>query len=174
VRLVDDALRLLVAAGVGLLVALLAQAAISMIALHENVIDALYFSTRSVATVAEAPNAASASGWFKLFSALDTVAAPVLVAVVTAALVRRLSGPRLTLLGPRRAPARGHLLLVGLGQVGFRLAQELRRRDVPVVAVERAATLHAFGLRWPRASRWRSDGATIVGRLNYLASVAAR
>jgi len=72
---------------------------------------------------------------------IDTAAAekaPGVVAVFTAALVRRLSRPRLTaLLGPRAAPARGHVLLVGFGQVGFRLARSLRGRGVPVLAVER-------------------------------------
>ena len=53
-----DALRLLVRAGAGLLIVLLVEALIAMIALHEGVIDALYFSTRSVATVASAPGAA--------------------------------------------------------------------------------------------------------------------
>jgi len=111
---------------------------ISMIALHEGVVDALYFSTRSVATVAGAPGAASAGGWYKLLSALDTIAALLLVAVLTAALVRRLSRPRLTtVLGPRAAPARGHILLIGFGQIGFRLAQELHRRQVAVLGVER-------------------------------------
>jgi voltage-gated potassium channel Kch len=138
VRVVDDALRLLVGAGIGLVLALILQAVISMVALHQNVIDALYFSTRSVATVADAPGVASSVGWFKIVSAADTVAALLLVAVFTAALVRRLSRPRLTtLFGARTAPARGHVLLVGFGQVGFRLAQELRRRGIPVLAVER-------------------------------------
>ncbi len=138
IRLVDDALRLLVRAGAGLLLALLVEAAIAMIALHEGVVDALYFSTRSVATVASAPGAAAAPTWFKAVSALDTLAALLLVAVFTAALVRRLSAPRLTaIFGPRAAPARGHVLLVGFGQVGFRLAQELRRRQVAVIGVER-------------------------------------
>jgi voltage-gated potassium channel Kch len=137
VRLVDDALRLLVRAGIGLLVALLVEAAVTMIALHEGVIDALYFSTRSVATVASTPGAAGGPGWFKLLSALDTLAALVLVAVFTAALVRRLSRPRLTtLIGRRAAPARGHVLLIGFGQVGFRLAQELQRRGLAVLGVE--------------------------------------
>lgn len=116
VRVVDDALRLLVATGIGL-AALVVQAAISMIALHESVLDALYSSTRSVATVADAPNAASASGWFELFSALDTTAALALVAVLTAALVRRLSRPRLTtLFGARNVPARGHVLWSAAGR----------------------------------------------------------
>jgi Trk K+ transport system NAD-binding subunit len=137
VTLVDDALRLLVGAGAGLLLALLVQAVVSMIALHQNVVNALYFSTRSVATVADAPGAASSPGWFKGLSALDTVAALLFVAIFTAALVRRLSRPRLTtLFGARAAPRRRHVLLVGFGQVGFRLAEELRRRGVAVVAVE--------------------------------------
>ncbi len=111
-----------------------------MIALHAGVIDALYFSTRSVATVAGTPGAAAAPAWFKALSALDTLAALLLVAVFTAALVRRLSRPRLTtLLGRRAAPARRHVLLVGFGQVGFRLAQELRRRGIAVLGVERNA-----------------------------------
>jgi len=138
IRLVDDALRLLVRAGTGLLIALLVEAVSAMIALHDGVVDALYFSTRSVATVASEPGAATAPAWFKAVSALDTVAALVLVAVFTAALVRRLSAPRLTaLFGPRAAPAHGHVLLVGFGQVGFRLAQELRRRHIAVLGVER-------------------------------------
>jgi voltage-gated potassium channel Kch len=138
VRLVDDALRLLVSAGVGLLLALIVQAVISMIALHQNVVDAVYFSTRSVAAVADVPGAASSAAWFKVVSAGDTVAALLLLAVFTASLVRRLSRPRLTtVFGARAAPARGHVLLVGFGQVGFRLAQQLRRDGIPVVAVER-------------------------------------
>jgi Trk K+ transport system NAD-binding subunit len=140
IRLVDDALRLLVRAGVGLLLALLIEGVIGTIALHESLVDALYFSTRSVATVAGPPGAASAPAWYKIVSVVDTLAALALVAVFTAALVRRLSRRRLTtLLGARAAPARGHVLLVGFGQVGFRLAQELRRRGVAVLAVERDA-----------------------------------
>ncbi|MGA9858852.1 MAG: NAD(P)-binding protein [Solirubrobacteraceae bacterium] len=138
VRLVDDALRLLAGAGTGLILALLVQTAVSMIALHENVINAVYFSTRSVATVADAPGAAASPGWFKIVSAAVTAAALLLVAVFTAALVRRLSRARLTaLFGPRAAPRRGHVVLVGFGQVGFRLAQALRVRGIPVLAMER-------------------------------------
>jgi voltage-gated potassium channel Kch len=140
IRLVDDALRLLVSAGAGLLATLAAQTGISILAMHESLIDALYFSTRSVATVADAPNSASASGWFKLLSAAITVIALVLVAIFTAALVRRLSRPRLTtLIGARRAPRRNHVLLVGFGQVGFRLAQNLQARGIRVIALERTA-----------------------------------
>jgi hypothetical protein len=138
VTLVDDALRLLVRAGIGILATLLVEGIIGTIALHESLVNALYYSTRSVATVAGTPGAASAAAWYKVVSVLDTLAALALVAVFTAALVRRVSRPRLTtLLGARAAPARHHVLLVGFGQVGFRLAQELHRRGIAVLGIER-------------------------------------
>ncbi len=140
VRLVDDALRLLVGAGAALLVALLLDIVLGIAALHESVVNAFFFSTRALATVAGTPGAITGPPWYKLLSALDVLFALVLVAVFTAALVRRLSRPRLTtLLGPRAAPARGHVLVVGFGQVGFRLAQVLRARGVAVLAVEHDA-----------------------------------
>ncbi len=138
IRLVDDSLRLLVRAGAILVLLLLIDAAIGMIALHESAVDAFYFSTRSVATVGGAPGATRAPVWFKVVSAADVVVALLFVAVFTAALVRRLSGPRLTtIFGPRAAPSKRHVLLIGFGQVGFRLAQQLRQRGVAVLGVER-------------------------------------
>ena len=138
VRVVDDALRLLVAAGAGLFAALVIEMVITMIAFHHGLIDAFYFSTRSVATVAGPPGAAHGPDWFKLLSAANMVLAVALVAVFTAALVRRLSRRRLTtLFGPRAAPARNHVVVVGFGQVGFRLAQELKGRGIAVTAIER-------------------------------------
>ncbi len=41
--------------------------------------------------------------------------------------------------GRRTLPRRGHVVVVGLGQVGLRLCQELRGLGLPVVAVERSA-----------------------------------
>jgi hypothetical protein len=138
ISLVDDALRLMVRAGAGILIALAIEVTVGLIALHESFVNALYFATRSVATVAGTPGATAAPAWYKLVSVLDTLAALALVAVFTAALVRRVSRPRLTtLIGARAAPARHHVLLVGFGQVGFRLAQELHRRHIAVLGVER-------------------------------------
>lgn len=140
VRVVDDALRLLVAASLGLVAVLILQTVTSIVALHESVVDAIYFGTRELATIADAPGAAVAPVWWKLVSTATSVIAVVLIAVLTAAIVRRLSRPRLTTLaGRRRCPATGHVLLVGLGQVGFRLAQALTKRGFGVVAIERGA-----------------------------------
>ena len=137
-RLVDDALRLLVAAGTSLIAVLVVEVVISLIALHESLVDAIFFSARVVATISDSPAAATAPVWFKLVSAATSLLAVALLAVFTAALVRRLSRPRLTtLVGRRAAPRRGHVIVVGFGQVGLRLAQTLIARHVPVVAVER-------------------------------------
>lgn len=138
VRIVDDALRLMVVAGTVLLATLIVQTVITIVALHDGFVDALYFSTRALATVADSPRAELSPDWFKLVSTLTTVVSVVMVAIFTAALVRRLSRPRLTtLFGPRRVPWRRHVLLVGFGQIGFRLAQELQGRGIPVVALAR-------------------------------------
>ncbi len=138
VRVVDDALRLLLAASAGLIALLVAQTAISMAQLHESLVDGIFFSTRMLATVADAPGADAAPAWYKVFSTVASVLAVVLIAVFTAAVVRRLSRRRLTsILGRRRAPRSGHALLIGFGQVGFRLAQALREQGFSVIAVER-------------------------------------
>ncbi|HET9093574.1 MAG TPA: NAD(P)-binding protein [Solirubrobacteraceae bacterium] len=138
VRIVDDALRLMVGTGAALFLTLALQTVTSLVALHETLINAVYFSTRSLATVADSPGASASPTWFKLTSTLTTLVSVVMVAIFTAALVRRLSRPRLTtLFGSRRVPSRQHVLLVGFGQIGFRLAQALRTRGIPVVALER-------------------------------------
>lgn len=59
-------------------------------------------------------------------------------ALLTAGIVDRLFGPRLVgVLGPRVLPRAGHVIVVGLGQVGLRLCQTLRQLGVPVIGVER-------------------------------------
>jgi hypothetical protein len=150
-RLVDGALRLLVIAGLGLLAALVVQIVISLIALHEGFVNALFFSSRALATIADSPSAEHASAWFKIVSTANSFIAVGLLAVFTAALVRILSRLRLTtVFGARSAPGHGHVIVVGFGQVGFRLTQMLRDRGVPVLAVE--ATRHAPAVRLaPRA-----------------------
>jgi hypothetical protein len=139
IRIVDDALRLLTTAGAGLIAVLVIEVLLAIAALHESAEEAIFSSARVVATISDSQAAAHGPGWFKLVSTLTALTSVVLVAVFTAALVRRLSRPRLTtLVGRRSAPRREHVVMVGLGQVGFRLAQRLMERSVPVLAVERS------------------------------------
>src|SRR6202020_157888 len=96
VRLVDVALRLSVSAGLGLVGALVVQLVISIIALHEGFVNALFFSSRALATIADSPAANRASAWFKIVSTANSFIAVGLLAVFTAALLRILSRLRLT------------------------------------------------------------------------------
>jgi voltage-gated potassium channel Kch len=50
-----------------------------------------------------------------------------------------LSGRHVALVGRRVMPRSGHVVIVGMGQVGLRLAQELRAIGVAVVGIERHA-----------------------------------
>ena len=135
--LVDGPLRLLVLSGSGLLVVLLGEILLSGLVLHERWTEAVYSSAGLLATVATSPRIEHAPGWYKLVSAAGILVSLGLVAVFTAALVRRLSRVRLTtLFGSRAAPRSDHVLVVGLGQIGLRLAMALRTLGVKVLVVE--------------------------------------
>jgi hypothetical protein len=135
--LVDGPLKLLVLSGSGLLIVLLGEALLSGLVLHQRWTEAIYSSAGLLATVASSPRIARAPGWYKLISSAGILLSLGLVAVFTAALVRRLSQLRLTtLFGSRAAPRSDHVLVVGLGQIGLRLALWLRKLRVEVLVVE--------------------------------------
>jgi TrkA-N domain len=135
--IVDGPLRLLVLSGCGLLLVLLGEALLSGLVLHDRWTEAIYSSAGLLATVASSPRIAHAPGWYKLVSAAGILLSLGLVAVFTAALVRRLSRLRLTtLFGSRAAPRSDHVLVVGLGQIGLRLALALRTLGVKVLVIE--------------------------------------
>jgi voltage-gated potassium channel Kch len=136
-RPIEPSARLLVA-GLGGLVCLFAvELAIGLTVLHEPLDRALYAATNVLGTVG--PNHAVTLGpaWVRLVSAASALLTLVAAASFTAGLVNRATSRRLvTLVGPRTAPRRDHVLVVGLGQVGLRLCLTLRRRGVPVLAIE--------------------------------------
>ncbi|SED40227.1 TrkA-N domain-containing protein [Streptomyces sp. 2224.1] len=78
---------------------------------------------------------------YEVVSAVAMLVTVGFTALLTAGIVDRLFGPRLVgVLGPRVLPRAGHVIVVGLGQVGLRLCQTLRRLGVPVIGVEREPT----------------------------------
>lgn len=96
----------------------------------------LHEAVRVVTTVGPAVTSGAATGYlmFGCFAMLTTM---VLTAMFTAGIVDRLLSPRLSsLAGRRRLPRSGHVLVVGLGQVGLRLCRELLALGVPVIAIE--------------------------------------
>lgn len=77
---------------------------------------------------------------YAVFAAVAMLLTVVFVGMFTAGMVDQLLGPRLVgLFGSRALPRSGHVVVVGLGQVGLRLCRQLMALGVPVVGVERDA-----------------------------------
>ena len=113
----------------------------AMIVLDQGFADALYGSTKSLATVG--PNEAVGKGpsWFKVVVAGSMLLTLLSAACFTGGLIERLTSTRLTgLVGRRAVPRRGHVVVVGLGQVGMRLCLLLRECGIPVVAIDTEET----------------------------------
>lgn len=101
----------------------------------KSVAEAFQEASAVVTTVGpvghEGPVYAVVSGIAMLFTV-------VFVGMFTAGLVDQLLGPRLVgMFGSRTLPRSGHVVVVGLGQVGLRLCRQLMALGVPVVGVER-------------------------------------
>ena len=105
---------------------------------HESFIRALYDATRTTATISS-PDLADES-WLLLWAALAAILVMGFTAAFAAGIVHHLlSGRHVALVGRRVMPRSGHVVIVGMGQVGLRLAQELRAIGVAVVGIERHA-----------------------------------
>jgi hypothetical protein len=75
---------------------------------------------------------------YTVFSIIAMLITIVFTAVFTAGMVDRLLAPRsVGIVGPRALPRAGHVVVVGLGQVGLRLCTQLQALGIGVVAVER-------------------------------------
>ena len=111
-----------------------------MIVLDQAAADALYGSTKSLATVGPNPAVDDGPKWFKVTIVASMLLTLLSAACFTGGLINRLVDSRLTgLLGRRAVPRRDHVVVVGLGQVGLRLCLLLRECGVPVVAVDTEA-----------------------------------
>jgi hypothetical protein len=117
---------------------------------HEPATAALLDAARVLATVGPGPEQVTTA--YAAFSAVAMISTLVWTAIFTAGLVERLLEPGLLgIYGRRKAPRSGHVIVVGMGQVGTRLCAELRRRGIPVIGVERDPA--APQLRLARASK---------------------
>lgn len=143
----DRGTRLLLVGLTGLLAILLGDWGWLVLVEDHPVLASFAEATRVVATVGPAGEHPGSA--YALFSSLAMLATIVLT-VFTAGAVECLLEPRLLgLVGGRSVPRSGHVIVVGLGQVGLRLCSELRAMGVPVLGVER--NLQAPHLRLARA-----------------------
>ncbi|WP_216589129.1 potassium channel family protein [Streptomyces brasiliscabiei] len=110
--------------------------------------QALFDAARVVATVGPAAAPADSVA-YPVLATVAMLATIVFSAMFTAGIIERMLGPRLVgLIGPRTLPRSGHVIVVGIGQVGLRLCGELRHLGIPVVGVERDP--EAAGVRLAR------------------------
>lgn len=106
---------------------------------RDTPVDAFYRTISLMATGADMGGGALPDGaWQKAFISSLRMLGMALVAAFTAILTNYLVRAHLGgALEVRRIPERGHVIVCGLGNVGFRVMQELLRHDERVVAIER-------------------------------------
>jgi voltage-gated potassium channel Kch len=122
---------------VGLLTVLVFETVAAAIVLDQDPVDAFYGAVKTLVTVDPNPAVQDGPDWFKLVISASMLVALLFAAAFTGGLVERLIGRRLTgLIGRRAVPRSDHVVVVGLGQVGLRLALLLRRCGYSVVAVD--------------------------------------
>jgi voltage-gated potassium channel Kch len=122
---------------VGLLGVLVFETIAASLVLDQNLVDSFYGAVKTLVTVDPNPAVKDGPDWFKLAISASMLIALLFAAAFTGGLVERLIGRRLTgLLGRRAVPRSEHVVVVGLGQVGLRLALLLRRCGIPVVAID--------------------------------------
>jgi Trk K+ transport system NAD-binding subunit len=105
---------------------------------HESLIRSLYDATRTTATIA-APELSDDTAVL-VWATIAALLVMGFTAAFAAGIVHHLiSGRHVALLGRRVMPRSGHVVIAGMGQVGLRLAQELRALGIAVVGIERSA-----------------------------------
>lgn len=112
---------------------------------HGSLIRALYDATRTTATIS-APELHDSVGLLA-WATIAAILVMGLTAAFAAGIVHHLiSGRHVALVGRRVVPRSGHVVISGMGQVGLRLAQELRALGVAVVGIERHSDAAALPL----------------------------
>ncbi|MFM7145758.1 MAG: potassium channel family protein, partial [Actinomycetales bacterium] len=106
---------------------------------HATAMRALYDAVRTTATISapDLPDSGLLLGWASIAALLVLG----FTATFGAGLVNYLlSGRHVTLIGRRVLPRSGHVIVVGMGQVGLRVAEQLRAMGIAVAGVERYDT----------------------------------
>jgi hypothetical protein len=97
---------------------------------HANFLRALYDATRTTATIS-APDSPD-EPWMLIWATFAALAVLVFTAMFAAGIVNYLlSGRHVALSAAVVSPAFGHVIIVGMGQVGLRLAEELKHSGSP-------------------------------------------
>ncbi|MCX4585533.1 NAD-binding protein [Streptomyces sp. NBC_01481] len=132
----DSSSRITLTGLAGLLLVLFLDWLWSVTLHHRRPVEALFEAARTVSAVG--PVSAHGSDAYMVFASVAMLLTIVFTAVFTAGLIDRLLAPRsVGIVGPRALPRAGHVVVVGLGQVGLRLCTQVQDLGIGVVAVER-------------------------------------
>ena len=147
----DTSTTILLVGLAGLLGVLVIDWILTMAVEGKTPVEAFYSATWIVATVGPGEADKSPLPWFVVTSSVFILLTIVFTAIFTAGLVNRvLSRRTIGIVGRRTIPTRDHVAIVGLGQVGVRLALRLLALGVPVLVVERDE--HAPNLRLAKSA----------------------
>ncbi|MBI3909424.1 MAG: NAD-binding protein [Armatimonadetes bacterium] len=109
------------------------------LAMNLTLVDAFYFVIATVTTVGYGDiSPRGASPWLQIYVCLVMMLGSATIATVSSIITDFVVTARFQqMLGRQRLPDDGHILVVGLGNVGYRIVDELRRAGAPVAAIER-------------------------------------
>jgi len=109
------------------------------VGMNLGLIDALYFIVTTVTTTGYGDITPKDSGAaLKLYACLMMVLGSAATAIVYSLLTDFVVNERFrTAFGQQRIPKQKHVIVVGLGNVGFRVLEELHRQGLEVVAINR-------------------------------------
>lgn len=121
---------------------IITSAALLSIALQMSFLDATYFVTTTITTVGYGDyNFSSAPTAIKIFGiCLMLIGAGSLAVLFSSVTDAVFSKRMISALGGRPVPRRNHLILVGAGHLGSRIARVLINSDVPFVIIENDVT----------------------------------
>jgi voltage-gated potassium channel Kch len=103
--------------------------------------DGLYATISTLSTGADLGGARLPHGWQKVFVSILRILGVAVMAAFTAIITNHLLRVRLGgVLELRRIPEAGHIVVCGLGNVGFRIVEELIQQEQQVVVVEQDPT----------------------------------
>jgi Trk K+ transport system NAD-binding subunit len=136
-----------------------ASTLVYQLGMNKSLPDGLYRTISVIATGADMHERELPEGWQKVFVSFLRIMGAALIASFTAIVTNYLLRARLRgALEIRRIPDSGHVIVCGLGNVGFRLVEELCRADERVVVIE----ADRDG-RFMAAARRKRNVAIIIG-----------
>ena len=129
----DSGSRVLLGGAVGLIAIILADTLVGWT--HTDLLRALYDATRTTATIS-APSLPD-NPFVLVWATIAAILVMGFTALFAAGIVNYLlSGRHVAIFGRRAMPRFGHVIVVGMGQVGLRLAEELKQLGIAVVGIE--------------------------------------